>query len=103
MESSQPKVCEVELYRQMLDDASRAHVQGSWQMRHQALQRLMAKIQTLSDQEFETTFLALESLVENFTAKKLAGEKKDRGAAARSNEVAALLERAANQTPKRPT
>lgn len=74
--NKQKAVDETELFRQMLDQAARAEVPALWQRRNASLQRLLARVQTLSDAEFEAAYQTLESLIENFAHKKIKTEKK---------------------------
>ena len=74
--NKQPALDETELLRQMHDQAARAEVPALWQRRNDSLQRLLARVQTLSDAEFESAYQTLESLIENFAHKKIKTEKK---------------------------
>lgn len=68
---------EKDLVRQMHDQATRVGTQDAWQRRSASVQRLMARINALSDSEFETAMAALESMVENFNARKLRTDNKE--------------------------
>ena len=67
---------QMEIMRQMHDQAARAEVPALWQRRNASLQRLLARVQTLSDAEFDSAYQTLESLIENFAHKKIKNAKK---------------------------
>lgn len=75
--ASEPSINEIELARLMADQATRTEYCAHLQRRQVAMQTLMAKIQTLSDSEFEAAYGTLESLIENYNAKKLKREKRE--------------------------
>lgn len=76
MDSEKP-INEIELQRLMSDHATRAEFCAQLHKRHSAMQVLMSKIQTLTDSEFETAYGTLESLIQNYNAKKAKNDKKD--------------------------
>lgn len=76
--SHDPNLTEIDLQRLMADQATRVGYCAQLQKRMTAMQHLMAKIQSLSDSEFESAFGTLESIIENYNAKKLKKEQRNK-------------------------
>lgn len=76
--TQEPNFTEVDLQRLMADQASRVECTAQLQRRYVAMQNLVAKIHSLSDSEFEAAYGTLESMIENYNAKKLQKEKRNK-------------------------
>ena len=73
------QINEDDLARHMGDQASRAETSGIDQKKLFHFQKLITKVYSLSDKEFDIAFSTLESMLENFNSKKL-NAKKDESA-----------------------
>jgi hypothetical protein len=97
---SEPGPSELELMRQLADQASRASLQTLGTRRQVTLQRLMAKALCLNDQEFETAVGSFEGLVERFTQAKVNGQKPlENSAKDPVKEAEKKLSESINRTP----
>jgi hypothetical protein len=67
-----PAPGEVDIQRHLADLASRAEVMSASNRRLVLMQRLMARIQVLSDKEFDSAYQTFESLVDKFSLAKAA-------------------------------
>jgi hypothetical protein len=65
------KINEDDLARHMGDQASRAETSGIAQKKYTHFQKLITKVYSLSDKEFDIAFSTLESMIENFNNKKI--------------------------------
>ena len=82
-------ISEIDLFRHMTDEASRFQVGSRMHSRSLVVQRLMSKIQCLTDGEFETAISALESMVEGYNIRKKSDDKKSRNNS--ESQVASIL------------
>ncbi|WP_397599484.1 hypothetical protein [Silvanigrella sp.] len=71
------QINEDDLARHMGDQASRAETSGIAQKKFFHFQKLITKVYSLSDKEFDIAFSTLESMLENFNSKKLNAKKDD--------------------------
>jgi hypothetical protein len=92
------EVSELDLFRHMQDQAARVQMNSQWHKRNSDLQRLMAKIQTLSDAEFEKAYDTFESLVNNFNQRNAQDSKKKEVS---PEKQLGLTNNESNQTPKK--
>jgi len=70
---------EVDIQRHLFDMAARAEIASAANKRQALMQRLMARIQVLSDKEFETAYHTLDSMIERFCVSKAAGAEPGKG------------------------
>lgn len=61
---------EIELARSMEDLAARVDSLGRYQKRNYILQQLLAKVQGLSDEDFESAFATFSSVVTSLEARR---------------------------------
>ncbi|MGY3802771.1 hypothetical protein ACWNT8_01705 [Pigmentibacter ruber] len=69
---------ETDLERHMNDQAARAESAGIAQKKFSNFQKLVTKVYSLSDKEFDIAFSTLESMLENFNNKKKEIEKENK-------------------------
>ena len=74
---------EVDIQRHLFDMAARAEIASAVNKRHALMQRLMARIQVLSDKEFETAYHTLDSMIERFCVTKASSAEPGKGTGAR--------------------
>lgn len=102
MNTMKENISETELRRFLTDQMAFVEVGSSWQRRRHAIERLIAKIHCLSDQEFDAAYQAFESIIENKALKKAAPESEtEKNKKEVQNDLASLFERKGTQAPKR--
>ncbi|WGL61068.1 hypothetical protein QEJ31_05600 [Pigmentibacter sp. JX0631] len=69
---------ETDLERHMNDQAARAESAGIAQKKFFNFQKLITKVYSLSDKEFDIAFSTLETMLENFNNKKKETEKENK-------------------------
>jgi Protein of unknown function (DUF2813) len=69
---------DLEIERLIKDTATRVRVSSTMNRRYELMQRLMAKIASLSDKEFDSTYGTLEGLVEKYSQDKTSKNTKDK-------------------------
>lgn len=76
-----------DLARHMGDQASRAESNGIAQKKYSHFQKLVSKVYTLSDKEFDVAFSTLESIIESFNNKKIKQNNEDNKQKSKSNAI----------------
>ncbi len=77
MTDKKVQINETDLARHMEDQAARAESSGIAQKKFTNFQKLITKVYSLSDKEFDIAFSTLESMLESFNNKKKETNKND--------------------------
>ncbi|RDB36331.1 hypothetical protein [Spirobacillus cienkowskii] len=78
MNEKKPELNEDDLLRYMRDQACRAETSGIAAKKFSHFQKLLTKVYSLSDKEFDIAFSTLESMIESFNSKKTNSEDEEK-------------------------
>lgn len=87
MSSKKNCIDENDLARHIEDLACRMESQSIAQKKYSHMQRLLSKISTLSDKEFDIAYSTLESMIDNFSNKKVNNEEKPKNNVAKNSLI----------------
>jgi hypothetical protein len=87
MTEKKVQINEDDLARHMGDQASRAETSGIAQKKYSHFQKLITKVYSLSDKEFDIAFSTLESMIENFNSKKLKPDEEEKKQKNKANSI----------------
>ncbi len=76
---------QIDLERHMNDYASRVQMSSLGQKRVATMQKLLLKIQSMSDKDFDMAFSTIETVVDNLTQKKQSPMESDKDKSTKNN------------------
>lgn len=100
----QLKFSELDLLRQMSDQAARSEPALTGRARAESMRRLLSYLNTLSDEEFEALHVTMESMIQHFQARRAAALGKAKPLGGEERDLATFLSpEATRQNQKAPT
>ncbi len=87
MTEKKVQINEDDLARHMGDQASRAESSGIAQKKYSHFQKLITKVYSLSDKEFDIAFSTLESMIESFNSKKVKPDENEHKQKNKANSI----------------
>ena len=90
MSEKKVQINEDDLARHMGDQAARAETSSIAQKKYSHFQKLITKVYSLSDKEFDIAFSTLESMIENFNSKKIKPDDEEKKQKNKSNSISII-------------
>lgn len=90
MTEKKVQINEDDLARHMGDQACRAETSGIAQKKYSHFQKLITKVYSLSDKEFDIAFSTLESMIENFNSKKTKQNEEEKKQKSKASSIGIL-------------